>query len=127
MHRGIRIAVIGSVLFMCGSALMADAAAIRVRCVQRPGRSKVSVDASGLAPGNYRAKVVSGANRVSSGFQSAVGDEVEFDFDSNPANVAAGATAIAPNFIQGGEVKGKILDAVGRTVAMDIVDCQIKN
>ncbi|HKY92060.1 MAG TPA: hypothetical protein VJM11_13515 [Nevskiaceae bacterium] len=104
----------------------AGAAEIRVRCEKREHRSKVSVDAGGLTPGvEYRARVISGDNGRTSAPQAAVGDEVEFDFDSNRNEIAAGATAIGPQFIQGGQVTGKILGPNGRVVVSDTELCRI--
>jgi hypothetical protein len=97
---------------------------VRVRCERRSDRSKVSVDGNDLRAGSYSARVISGANAASSGLQATVGDEVEFDFDSAPDDIAAGATAIAPDFIQGGQVTGQILDAGGAVVAESTVPCE---
>ncbi len=113
---------------LAGLALDASAATIRVQCEQRgTARARVSVDGNNLAAGSYRAIVVSGANSAQSIAQAAVGDEVEFDFDSNPADIAAGATAIAPTFIQGRQVVGKIVNAQGSTVISDTVSCRVRN
>jgi hypothetical protein len=87
------------------------AAGIRIRCERRANRSRVSVDGNNLRPlnGAFRARVRSGPNSVTSGPRRAVGDEVEFDFDSNPNDIAAGATRIGPRFIVGGRVTAQIL------------------
>ena len=104
----------------------------RVRCELRQGRrSRISVDGKDLSPagGMFSARVRSGANTASAGAQAAIGDEVEFDFDSNRADIAAGATAIARNFIQiqaGPDVTGEILDAAGVVVASGAVDCSVR-
>ncbi len=87
---------------LCGVFLVAampdaDAATIRVKCEKRAHRSKVSVDGNDLAAGGYRAKIYSGSKRKSSPLQNTVGDEVELDFDSDPDDIAAGATAISLN------------------------------
>lgn len=55
-----------------------------------------------------------------------MGDEVECDFASNAGDIAAGATQIAANFIQGGSVTGKLIDAAGFTVASDTVSCRVR-
>jgi hypothetical protein len=104
----------------------ADAASIRVRCEERSDRSKISVDGKDLTPGNYKARVISDSNRKTSPLQPTVGDEVEFDFDSNPDDVAAGATQIPSNFIQNATVAGKIINSEGFTVAIDTVTCKLK-
>jgi hypothetical protein len=84
--------------------------AIRVRCrLEGTSRSKISVDGRNLAAGNYRARVTSGTNTALSGAMRTVGDEVEFDFDSNANDIAEGATPIAASFIQGGTVTGEVL------------------
>lgn len=107
-------------------AIDASAATIRVQCEQRANRSKISVDGNNLPAGNYSAEVVSGNNVARAPAQAAVGDEAEFDFDSNANDVRAGATAVAPNFIQGGQVTGKILNSQGATVISDTVSCRVR-
>lgn len=106
-------------LLLASSA--ADAAELRVRCEQRtvPARARVSVDAKGLFPVNamYSARVISGGNQATHSPLTAVGDEVEFDFDSNPADIAAGAHAVSGDFIVGGTVQAALFDATGRMVA----------
>lgn len=103
----------------------ASAAGIRVKCEKRADRSKISVDGDGLTTGSYKSIVISGANSKTSGARPTVGDEVEFDFDSNPADIAAGATAISRTFIQGA-VTGKIINAKGSVVASDTVACRTR-
>lgn len=88
---------------------------ISVSCKQRQDRSKVSVEGKNLAAGEYSAEIASGANTASSPLKRTSDDEVEFDFDSDPGHIAEGATAIAPDFIQG-TVSAKIRDAGGETV-----------
>ena len=100
-------------------------AVVEVTCERRSNRSKVSVDGNNLAPGSYQAVATSGTNEAASGFASAVGDEAEFDFDSNANDIAAGATAIAANFIQGTppQVIGQIRDSQGTVVASAVANC----
>ncbi len=117
---------LGSAFFLLTNVLDASAATIRVKCEKRANRSKISVDGNDLASGMYSARVVSGANQKTSALQAAVGDEAEFDFDSNPKDIAAGATPIAADFIQGGQVVGKILDTNGNTIVSDTVRCRVK-
>jgi hypothetical protein len=102
------------------------AAGIRVRCEVRTGspRSKISVDGRDLAPGTYRARVTSGGNQQVSGPQATVGDEVEFDFDSNTNE---GATPIPASFIQGATVRGEVLTPDLRVVATATATCQVRN
>lgn len=92
-------------------AASASAADLRVSCEKRTARSKVSVDGSNLDAGSYRAVVRSGTNRAVSGWEQADGDEVEFDFDSAPADIAAGATPLAPQFIVDGRVRAHLVNA----------------
>ena len=116
---------------MCGAAVLAmtmadaSAAGIRVKCEKSADRSKISVDGDGLTTGAYKAIVISGANSKTSGAKPTVGDEVEFDFDSAAADIAAGATAISRTFIQGA-VTGKIVNAKGSVVASDTVACRTR-
>jgi hypothetical protein len=99
--------------------------ALRVTCERRANRSKVSVDGSNLAAGTYQARVLSGGQSATAGPAPTVGDEVEFDFDSQPDDVAAGATAIAAAFIAGDppQVTGQILDVAGTVLVESTVDC----
>jgi len=105
---------------------LAEAAEIRVTCEKRANRSKISVDATNLVPGEYRARVISGTNRKTSPLAVTAGDEIEFDFDSRAADVAAGATKISAGFIVDGRVTGKIINAEGRTVISDTETCRIR-
>lgn len=119
--------VLASAALLAFFATEASAATIRVQCEQRGAqRSKVSVDGKNLARGNYSAVIVSDGNMASAAPRPTVGDEVEFDFDSNPADIAAGATAIAATFIANGSVTGKIVDASGNTVIADTVACRVR-
>jgi hypothetical protein len=105
----------------------ADAATVRVKCEKRgTTRSKVSVDGNDLVPGQYKCRVMSGGNTATTGLKNTIGDELECDFDSNPADIAAGATRISRNFIQGGQVTGKILTPTGSTVISDTVNCRVR-
>lgn len=102
----------------------------RVRCEVRPGRSKVSVDGKNLSPagGSFSARIRSGAHTASAASVSAVGDEAEFDFDSYANDVAAGATAIAADFIvlgSGADVTAEILNTSGTVVAAGGADCTV--
>ena len=100
---------------------------LRVRCeVRGTSRSKISVDGRNLAAGSYRARVQSGSNTAVSGLQPTIGDEVEFDFDSQPNDIAAGATAIARNFNRNGRVTGEILTAGGAVVRSATVACLVR-
>jgi hypothetical protein len=100
----------------------------------RPGRQSLlwggcpglrDVPQNDLASGMYRAQVTSSGSSATSGLQATVGDEVEFDFDSNPADIAAGATAIAASVIQGHppQVTGTLLDASNAVVVQATATC----
>ncbi|PYM98601.1 MAG: hypothetical protein DME08_07510 [Candidatus Rokuibacteriota bacterium] len=115
------------VALLLGMFVTADAASVRVRCEKRADRSKISVDGNDLAAGSYTATATSGASSVTAAAKNAVGDEVEFDFDSNANDVAAGATSIPASFIQGNAVTGSIINASGQTVASSTVGCRVKN
>lgn len=105
----------------------AAAATIRVTCEVSPGRSKISVDGKSLAAGRYTAVAISGGSMATSPSEAAVGGEVEVDYDSNPADIRAGAVAIPSTFITGGKVTGKVIDASGNTVISDTVSCRVKS
>jgi hypothetical protein len=105
--------------------------AVRVRCEVGRNRSKISVDGNNLRPlgGRFSARVRSGANSASAPLATAIGDEAEFDFDSDPGDIAAGAVAIAPTFIRtgaGADVVGEILDPAGVVVASGSADCRAR-
>jgi hypothetical protein len=102
---------------------------ITVKCEKRPNRSKISVDGRNLPSGSYTARVTSGSNSRTAPAQRTVGDEVEFDFDSNQNDIAAGATAIPANFILVSatpDVRGEILNAAGVVVRTLGVNCRIR-
>jgi hypothetical protein len=104
------------------------AATLRVRCERRSDRSKISVDANNVSPrnGTFRARVRAAGGTVTSTSKRAVGDEVEFDFDSN---TEPGATRIPANFIQrrdGADVIGILLNAQGTVVARRGVECEFR-
>ena len=110
-----------------GSASGGGDDTIRVRCERRgTRRSKASVDGNNLASGSYRARLTSGANTATSPARNTVGDEVEFDFDSNRNDIAEGATPIARNFIQGDKATGELLNANGQVVASATVACEVR-
>ena len=120
---------LAAVLAMMGTVVPdADAASVRVRCEKRiesPQRSKISVDGRNLVAGTYTAKVTSGANTAVSDPKPAVGDEVEFDFDSRRGDIRRGATPIARDFI-GTAVTGEILNDLGHVVASATRTCRVR-
>ncbi len=114
-----------------GTSGVTTNAAIRLRCDLRTGRrSRISADGRGLAAGRYTMTVVSGSNSATAPAQAAVAGQAEFDFDSNPADIAAGATAISRNFIQvsstTGDVTAKLFNAAGSQIASTSTDCAVR-
>ena len=104
-------------------SIMGDVyAGIDVKCAGGVSRSKASVDGRSLTNAKYIASVKSGtaAEKFSKNSKRPVAGEVEFDFDSNPADVKAGATAIPATFIKNHSVLGKIyrLNANGTKTAV---------
>ena len=105
--------------------------ALRLRCERRDNRSKISVDGRNLNPrtGLFRGRVRAAGGTATTGLQRAVGGEVEFDFDSNRADIRAGATAIAGSFVRarpGADVVAEILNAQGVVVASRGGECEIR-
>ncbi len=98
------------------AAFSAAAADVEVRCEKRNSRSKASVDGSNLRSGQYRAVLKSGTRTARSSFDQTTGDEVEFDFDSNPNDIAEGASALSANFIVDGRVRGYLVNASNQRV-----------
>ena len=94
---------------------------------KRADRSRASVDGQNFAPGSYRARLTSVANTATSAPHQTTGDQVEVDFDSDPGDVGAGATPIAPEFVQGTPplVTGELLDATDAVVASASAICAV--
>ena len=114
-----------------GAVGTAAGASIRLRCELRSGRSRISADGRDLRPANgvYSARVTAAGGSAASGAQQAVLGEAEFDFDSDRGDIAAGATAIAPDFIAtrpGPDVVAEILDAQGVVVASGGAECELR-
>ena len=114
-----------------GTTATAIAGTLRLRCERRSGRSKISVDGNNLTPrnGSFRARVSATGGTVTSAAHRAVGDEAEFDFDSERDDIAAGATRISASFIKarsGPDVTGEILNAQGVVVAKSGADCRVR-
>ena len=112
-------------------AATASGANVRLRCELRSGRSRISADGRDLRPANgvYSARVTAAGGSATSGAQQAVLGEAEFDFDSDRGDIAAGATAIAPDFIAarpGPDVIAEILDAQGVVVASGGAECELR-
>ena len=123
-HRPV-VAVLATVLLSTLSLSVA-AQSLRVKCETRSNRSKASVDGSNLTSGNYSARLLSGSNSAQSVQAHTVGDEVEFDFDSNANDIRQGATPIAKNFIVGNTVTGELLDSAGNVVISKSASCRRK-
>jgi hypothetical protein len=112
-------------------AIASAISSIRLTCERRSNRSRISVNASGLSPatGRYRARVTAAGGTVTSPLQRAVAGQDEFDFDSNPNDVAAGATRIPATFIlarTGPDVVARVLNAAGVVVATRSGECVIR-
>jgi hypothetical protein len=101
------------------------AATVVVTCERRADRSRASVNGKNLASGNYTARLTSGGNGATTGSKATIGDEVEFDFDSEPDDIAAGATAIGAGFLEGTppQATGEILNAADQVVVSATVTC----
>jgi hypothetical protein len=109
-------------------SFVAAAGDASVTCEKRANRSKVSVDGSSLNGGMYRAVTRSGDRTRRSDLQQAIGDEAQFDFDSNQNDIAEGATPIPANFIVNGRVKGWIVNANGvRVTPIKEAICRVRN
>ena len=84
--------------------------ALLARCSTTPTRSKIDVESKELDDGDYYAVVTSGTNSIESEVQESDDGEVEFDFDSDSSEVAAGAEAIEASFIKDGKVTVELFD-----------------
>jgi hypothetical protein len=120
------IRIAGAALALATFGVAASAADVVVTCEKRANRSKVSVDASKLAPGSYYARASSGGSEAQALAQTAVRGEVQFDFDSDHHDIATGATAIAPGFIVDGKVTGTVYNASGVEVASATGSCRVR-
>lgn len=118
------IALLGALSSFSLVAFEAQAVELRVKCETRSDRSRGSVDGKNLGSGNYFAMFKSGANSATSPLEHTVGDEVEFDFDSNRRDIRQGATPIAKNFIVNGQATGELYDEAGNLVASKTVNCR---
>jgi hypothetical protein len=113
----------------CGSVPPpSENATVTVKCEVRANRSKISIDGQGLAVGSYQAVATSGASSATAPAHQTIGDEAEFDFDSDSGDIALGATAIASDFIQGTppSVTGAIVTLSGGIVAEATAECVVK-
>jgi len=98
---------------------------LRLRCEKRSSRSRASVDASGLRNGSYTATIVSGASEATAAPVVTVGDQVEFDFDSDAGDIGEGSTAIPAGFFSGDPptMTAQVFDADGNVVIAGTVTC----
>lgn len=110
------LAAAGMIAMFTLFSFAATAAEAKVTCEKRSSRSRASVDGSDLAPGSYRAVLKSGGKTSRSTYAAAIDDEAEFDFDSNPNDVAEGATPISAAFIVDGRVRGYLVNESNRRV-----------
>ena len=123
------LAILGGAALLAAEIVVVDAAnaELRVRCERRGNaRSRVSVDGNNLRAGNYQVTVTSGSNSVGSVSTSvpAGSDEFEVDFDSNRADIRAGATPIAKTFIVDRKVSVQVTGV--ETLSATDVACRIR-
>jgi len=123
------LAILGGLALVAAEAVSvsAEAGDLRVRCERRGARrSKVSVDGKNLPAGTYTIVVTSGPTNSASATETIVApaDEFEADFDSNGADIRAGAIAISKTFIQGGKVSVQVTGA--ETLSATDVACRIR-
>ena len=86
----------------------------------------ITVTTPAHAAGAVDVVVTNAGGTVTSRAKRAIGDEAEFDFDSNPNDIAQGATRISSTFIarrSGPDVVGEILNAQGQVVGRAGVEC----
>lgn len=122
------LAMIGAVALLAAESISiaAEAGELRVRCERRGNRrSKVSVDGRDVGPGTYSIQLTSGANTAPQVTKTVVApaDEFEADYDSNRADIRAGATAIPATFIQNGSVTAVVTGAENLSAT---VSCQLR-
>ena len=122
------LTIFGAVALLAAESISiaAEAGELRVRCERRGNkRSKVSVDGRDVAPGTYLIQLTSGANTAPQVTKTVVApaDEFEADYDSNRADIRAGATAIPASFIQGGTVTAVV---TGQETLSATVSCRVR-
>jgi len=124
MKKQIGLTLFGVTGLLAVTALTVEAArpVIRVRCETRPTRSKISVDLNNVPAGTYTANVTSSGNNISSTLPSD-GDEVEFDFDSDPEDIADGAAAISSSFIVNRKI---VVQVTGPANLSTTANCQAR-
>jgi hypothetical protein len=123
-----KVTTAATVALFALAATAATAAEVDVRCEKRANRSRASVDGNNLRPGSYRAVLKSGDRTARSQFERSIGDEAQFDFDSNQGDVAEGATPIGPNFIVNGRVRGYLVNVDNvRVTPIVTAICRVRN
>ena len=128
MNKKHSILLMASSLIMALVSVQADAGqGIRVKCERRADRSVISVDGGNLDAGDYSALVISGSNAKPSNLplKPAIGGQVEFDFSSQAADIAAGATTSGTTFVQS-MVLGQILNSQGFVVSEATAICRVR-
>ncbi len=123
------LSLTASALILSFAANQASAGEL-LKCEKRsrPARSKVSVEIEDLTPGAiYTAMISSGNNASQATIAADIAGVAEFDFDSNPADIAAGATRISSGFI-GTSVSLIVTNALGVQEARtpSPVNCRIR-
>lgn len=103
-------------------------AVARLTCERSADGCKISVNGDNLPAGTYAARVTAGVNVAASPAAPTFGDEVEFDFDSEPGDIAQGATPIDAGFIQGDppSVVGEIVDGAQAVVVQATALCVVR-
>lgn len=124
------LAILGGAALLAAEFVVVDAAnaELRVRCEQRGNRrSRVSVDGRNVPVGSYQVTVTSGSNSVGPVSTSVPAglDEFEVDFDSNRADIRAGATPISKTFIVDRKVSVQVT-AGAETLSATDVACRIR-
>jgi hypothetical protein len=125
------LAILGGAALLAAEIVAVDAAnaEIRVRCERRGNsRSRVSVDGNNVSVGTYYVKVTSGSNSVGPVSTSVPAglDQFEVDFDSNRADILAGAIKISKTFIQAGQVSVQVTNPNGTSSSVNNVACRIR-
>ena len=97
------LAIVGGISLLLAEAASAYAATatLRVRCEVRSNRSKISVDGKRIKSTGSVTAIVTNTDgfSVTAPAQPIVLKQVEFDFDSDDDDIAAGATEIPSSFI----------------------------
>ena len=100
-----------------------DAPRLLLQCELREDRSIVSVKGKNLEQGNYSVNISSGTVIVETDAAATDDDEVEFDFDSDPGDVADGDIEISALFIVDDTVEAELLNAAGDPILTATATC----